>query len=388
MPNKALLVESGVSFRATWRERALSVEPRLPPLPPLSIGTACLGRPLMAASTARDLPENPRFAGSSSPHLRMRAPAVLAEHILVTTDGSESADLVIPFALAAIQACDSRRVTLLRVLTPKVAAPVNALDWAMQRAHAEASLEQFIDRFDQFDVGLRSRIEPVVVEGVAAEQILHFAEANDVDLIVIASHGSDSARHWATGSTTHKVVASGVASVLVVPSEQVGSIERVLVPLDCSPRAECVLPLAGRLGEVHGAELVFVHVVPSPEVRHHLPHGQRERELIEDLTRLNRERAEAYLAEVCARFAGRDISVRSEVLVDVNPARAIEQMAKSSHDLVLLCAHGAGCQPDERYGTTPRRLLDSVVKPLWLVQDLPSEIVIHNSIHDGRPDRV
>jgi nucleotide-binding universal stress UspA family protein len=371
MPDKAPLVE-----------RTIPVHPLLPPM---SLVRACLERPLLTASAARDLPEDHRFAGSSSPHLRMQAPAVLAEHILVTTDGSESANLAIPFALAAIRACDSRRVTLLRVLTPKLAPPVNALDWAMQRAHAEASLEQFIGRFDD-GTGLRGRINPVVVEGLAAEQILHFAEANDVDLIVIASHGSDDA--WPMGSTTHKVVASGVASVLVVPTDDIRTIRSVLVPLDCSTRAECVLPLASKLGEVHRAELAFVHVVPCPEAPHHLPVGQRERELIDDLTRCNRERAEAYLADVSTRFASRGISVRSEVLVDTNPARVIEQLAKcSSHDLVLLCAHGAGCQPGERYGTIPRRLVDSLVKPLWLIQDLPREIASSHQIHDGRTDR-
>jgi nucleotide-binding universal stress UspA family protein len=341
------------------------------------------------ASIARQLPSKAySVAGVAASQLRTRAPAVLAEHILVTTDGSDSADRVIPFALAAIQACDSQRVTLLHVLTPKLGTPVHALDWAMQRAHAEASLEQFIQRFDASST-LRSRIDSVVVEGLAAEQILHFAEANDVDLIVIASHGSGDARTWSVGGTTHKVVASGVASLLVVPiDDSTTAIRSVLVPLDCSARAECVLPLAGRLAEAHQAEIVFVHVVPRPEVPHHLPCGQRERELIDDLTRRNTERAEAYLADVCARIAGRGASVRSEVLVDTNPARTIEQLAKQSTcDLVLLGAHGSGCQPGERYGTTARRLLDSVVKPLWLVQDLPSEISIVSQSHGGRPDR-
>lgn len=386
MPDKFLRVESVTSFRGSSRERVSPAQPRLPAL---SIGRACLGRPLSTASIARQLPgKSSTFAGVVAPQLRRRAPAVLAEHILVTTDGSDFADRVIPFALAAIQACDSQRVTLLHVLTPKVGTPVHALDWAMQRAHAEASLERFIQRFDTTPT-LRSRIDSVVVEGLAAEQILHFTEANDVDLIVIASHGSGDARTWSMGGTTHKVAASGVASLLVVPIDEAATtIRSILVPLDCSARAECVLPLAGRLAETHQAELVFVHVVPRPEVPHHLPCGQRERELIEDLTRRNSERAEAYLADVSARLAGRGVSVRSEVLVDTNPARAIEQLAKrSTCDLVLLCAHGSGCQPGERYGTTARRLLDSVVKPLWLVQDLASEISIISQSHGGRPDR-
>lgn len=381
VPSKILSVDDS-SSRAFLQKRSFSLQSSLPAL---SIGRACLGGSLSAASTGHEA----KTVSAETLHrqLRVRALAVLAEHILVTTDGSDSSNHVIPLALTAIKACDSQRVTLLRVLTPR-SGPVHALDWAMQRAHAEASLEQFIQHFDA-GPAIRDRINTVVLEGVAPEQILSFAEANDVDLIIIASHGSGDARTWSMGGTSHKVVAGGVASVLVVPANHATtSVRSVLVPLDCSTRAEVVLPLAGRLAEIHQAEIVFVHVVPYPEVPHQLPSGQDERELIECLTRRNHEHAEAYLAQVCARLAGRGISVRSEVHVDANPARAIEQLAKQSTcDLVLLCAHGSGCQPDERYGSTARRLLDSLVKPLWMVQDLPSEIPIITQSHGRRHER-
>jgi nucleotide-binding universal stress UspA family protein len=382
VPSKLLSVDDDGS-RAFLQNRSFSLQSNLPAL---SIGRACLGRPLSAASTGNEA--KPASAEIVHPPLRMRAPAVLAEHILVTTDGSESSNHVIPLALAAIDTCDSRRVTLLHVLTPRSGPPVHALDWAMQRAHAEASLEQFIQHFDT-GPAMRDRINSVVLEGVAAEQILSFAQTNDVDLIVIASHGSGDARTWSMGGTSHKVVASGVASVLVVPANHATNLVRcVLVPLDCSTRAEVVLPLASRLAESHQAEIAFVHVVPYPEVPHNLPSGHEERELIEDLTRRNHERAEAYLTQVCARLASRGISARSEVHVDANPARAIEQLAKQSAcELVLLCAHGSGCQPGERYGSVARRLLDSLVKPLWIVQDLPSEISIITQSHGRRHER-
>jgi nucleotide-binding universal stress UspA family protein len=374
VPSKSLSVDDDGPSRAFFS------------LPALSIGRACLGRHLLAASIGNEARASSADTMPAQP--RTRAPTVLAEHILVTTDGSDSSNHVIPLALTAIQTCDSRRVTLLRVLTPRPGVPVHALDWAMQRAHAEASLEQFIQHFDT-ESAMRDRINPIVLEGVAAEQIVHFTDSNDVDLIVIASHGSGDARTWSMGGTSRKVVASGVASVLVVPAEMATtSVSSVLVPLDCSTRAEVVLPLAGRLGEIHQAEVVFVHVVPRPEVHHHLSSGQHERELIEGLTRRNREHAEAYLAQVCARLASRGITVRSEVLVDTNPARAIEQLARhSTCELVLLCAHGSGCHPGERYGSTARRLLDSLVKPLWLVQDLPNEIPVMASSQVGGRER-
>jgi nucleotide-binding universal stress UspA family protein len=335
---------------------------------PLSIGRAALGHSRLALPVVRNHASN--YARVTTNPVRKRVPAVIAEHILVTTDGSDPANRAIPMARAAILACDSKRVTLLRVLTPSVGTPVHALEWAMARAHAEANLEQFAGQLQWTD-----RSSSVLAEGMAADQILHFVERNDVDLIVIASHGSDGAKTWRMGGTARKVVASGVVSILVVPAEtDPPKLTSIMVPLDCSARAEYVLPLAAKLAESHEAELVLVHVVPRPDTSHPLPPGPRERELIEELTRRNHERAGGYLEGVRERVASQGIPAQIKLLSDTNPARAIEQLAKSSNcDLVLLCAHGAGCSHGERYGSIPRRLLDSLVKPLWIVQDLPAE---------------
>ncbi|MFV8755150.1 universal stress protein [Nannocystaceae bacterium ST9] len=300
---------------------------------------------------------------------RDRSPAVIAEHVLVTTDGSDAANRAIPLALAAIQTCGSPRVTLLCVLTPKRGTPVHALECAMARAHAEANLQRLAEQLPW-----RDRVTSIVADGRAADQILHYVEAHDVDLIVISSHGKGGSQTWRMGSTTHKVIASGAASVLVVPTDpEPGPLTSVLVPLDCSARAECVLPLATKLAETHAAELVLAHVVPRPEIPHRMPPGQRERELVDELTRHNHERARDYLEGILDRLTTRKIRARIELLTDTNPGRALERLAKTSpSELVLLCAHGSGCQQGEHYGSTARRLLDSLVKPLWIVQDLPA----------------
>lgn len=334
----------------------------------LSIGRACLGRSLVLPIMRSAAIEHVAHAAGS--HQRRRVAAVIPEHVLVTTDGSDSANRAIPVALAAIRACGSARVSLLRVLTPKHTGPVHALEWAMARAHAEMDLARLAEQLP-----LEERATSVVAEGRAAEQILHFIDAQEVDLVVISSHGSDASRSWRMGSTTRKVIASGPVSVLVVPAEPTPTeFNNVLVPLDCSARAEHVLPLAMRIAETHDAVLTLMHVVPRPDISHHLPPGPRERGLIEELTQSNHERAEAYLEGVRERLASRGLRVQVKLLSDINPARAIERLASCSNsDLVLLCAHGGGCAHGERYGSIARRLLDSLVKPLWIVQDLAAE---------------
>lgn len=345
----------------------------------VTVMRACLSRALLPVSN----PEEVEVANNHVGIARRLHSAIVAEHVLVTTDGSALASRAVPMAVAAIEACGSEQISLLRVLTNhgEGVRPVQALEWELARAHAEADLRSVAAQFGP----LAERVERVVAEGRPAEQILRFVETGEVDLVVMAAHGSDDSRGWRMGSVARKIVASGRVSMLIVPTEhEADKVDRVLVPLDCSARAECVLPLAGRIADVHDAELLLVHVVPRPEISHRLPTGARDRELIEELIGRNRRRAEAYLHGARERLVSRGARVEIELLVDDHPARAIEQCAiNSGADLVLLSAHGAGGHEREAYGSMTHRMLDTLVKPLWIVQDLPQARALAPDEHVG-----
>jgi len=86
-------------------------------------------------------------------------------------------------------------------------------DHAHRVAHAKLSLMQ-----QQF-LGARARVELVVKEGPAAEDILRVAEERSVDLIVMATHGRSGVRRLVLGSVTEKVVRAAACPVLAVRSE-------------------------------------------------------------------------------------------------------------------------------------------------------------------------
>jgi len=86
-------------------------------------------------------------------------------------------------------------------------------DHAHRVAHAKLSLLQ-----QQF-LGTQARIELIVREGPAAEDILHIAEERNVDLIVMATHGRSGVRRLVLGSVTEKVIHATSRPVLAVRSE-------------------------------------------------------------------------------------------------------------------------------------------------------------------------
>ena len=62
--------------------------------------------------------------------------------------------------------------------------------------------------------GISARGE--VVTGKAADAILDYAEKNNVDLIIMSTHGRSGISRWAFGSVADRVVRHSIAPVLLV----------------------------------------------------------------------------------------------------------------------------------------------------------------------------
>jgi len=299
-------------------------------------------------------------------------------HVLVPLDGSPLAECALPWAVAVAQALGAR-MTLLRVLErPAISIATShhhdAVDWEMRRAEAQSQLAR-TDR-DLKAGGLTSTVE--LLEGHPAEQIINFARALPVDLVVLSSHGEGGLTGWALSSTALMVVARTHASLLVVPArgaerQRVGELRlrRILVPLDCSPRAECVLPLATGLARAHGAELVLAHVVPEPELPRRLPPSAEDLAVASQLTERNRLEGERYLGELRERLVGQHVRVSTRLVVSSRRAQAIRAMADEADvELVMVSAHGRTGDARDRYGNVAARLFEQATRPLIVLQDL------------------
>ena len=175
-------------------------------------------------------------------------------HVLVPLDGSPLAECTLPWAVAVAQAF-AARITLLRVLErPAVSASTShhhdAVDWEMRRAEAQSQLAR-IDR-DLKARRMTSAIE--LLEGRPAEQIINFARAHHVDLVVLSSHGEGGLSGWALSSTALMVVARTHSSVLVVPAHAAEGAADRRCPLAPAPRAPGLLATRGvRPAARHGA---------------------------------------------------------------------------------------------------------------------------------------
>ncbi|MDI6769658.1 MAG: universal stress protein [Anaerolineales bacterium] len=294
------------------------------------------------------------------------------KHILVPLDGSVLAECVFPHVSAMAQAAEAR-ISLIHVLeSSRAHAPaIDPLDWHMVKATAEAYLNETSVRLKT--AGLQ--VESYLVEGQVTECIIKFAHQNDVDLIVLSSHGRSGLSDWNVSSVVQKIIPRIYISTFIVRAYQpIASTltdlhyRRLLVPLDGSQRAECVIPALVLLARFHKSQLFLMHSVRKPEMLCRVPLVPEELELVERLTERNRTEATKYMEQICSQLP-QDIDVH--LLINDDGADSLHDLVeKEEIDLVILSAHGHSGRSRRPYGSVTLNFIAYGTTPLLIVQDI------------------
>jgi nucleotide-binding universal stress UspA family protein len=142
--------------------------------------------------------------------------------ILVPLDGSELAECVLPQVEAITTGCQVSTVVFVRVAEPldlpegetRMALPEE--QWKQLEADrildAQNYLAQLVARLDFKG----AQLETQVLSGKAADTLADYADGNDFDLIVIATHGRSGVSRWVWGSVADRILHSACVPVLMV----------------------------------------------------------------------------------------------------------------------------------------------------------------------------
>ena len=144
--------------------------------------------------------------------------------------------------------------------------------------------------------------------------------------------------------------------------------QKILVPLDGSPLAECVFPHVEALaGGCKVKEVVLVRVAepfrqPTPSEYVIKP---------EDVIRINEEirgEAEKYLNQAKAKVNLKGVEVNTAVLRG-NPAETLaEYSSKNGVDLIIIATHGRSGVSRWVWGSVADRILRSACIPVLMVR--------------------
>jgi nucleotide-binding universal stress UspA family protein len=323
--------------------------------------------------------------------------AASIREVLACLDGSELGSGLVPHAHQITQALGAR-LTLLHVLEAEPSTvpdpiPADPLDWGIRRRAAREHLSKALARLGVPDVRIRSEL----VQGRPAEQICRWAESHDVDLTVLCSHGQHGLTEWGLASTARKLIERIPGSFLLVPADVASRAEtkryrRILVPLDASPRAESVLPIAMRIAENQDAELILVHVVPTPEVVRAGLLDAEASELEHRVLEHNRRAARVYLDRLRSRISQSGARVRGVVVEEGGVRARLDHVIREQEaDLVVMSAHGRAGRTDSACGCVTEFALSHASVPILVLRERKHRPIRHGAVptnrrHVDRPD--
>ncbi len=292
--------------------------------------------------------------------------------ILVPLDGSELAERAVNPSLRiaramsreAQQADESPAIhlTLLRVVsTPAMVSADPALFDELVRMGSDESQAYLRS------VAAELEAEGVVVEtrtvtGPPAEAIVHFAEDNKVDLIVISSHGRTGGNRWVYGSVAEKVLHHAPCAVIIIRAQatvEMFANRSILVPLDGSPLAEAALAPAMALAKGVGSDVKLLRVVPmhEPAPQSVDPSSRRYGELLDEAHQSEKAAAESYLQQIYSGWPTDhvffDVQVTGENVADAIVDYAEEQRA----DLIVMSSHGRSGMGRWLHGSVAEKVL-------------------------------
>jgi len=303
--------------------------------------------------------------------------------MLVPLDGSPLAEVVLPYA-RALAGRLNLAVALIHVADKK-----DSKSLLLPQAYVNRTADR-IRREVAEDPRRRSgntrgtrvaKVSGEVVVGSPAEEILRCADRNDIDLILMATHGRSGISRWVMGSVADRVLRSSRIPVLPVRAgipQDIANNEwpsTMLVPLDGSGLAELVLPHVVALAKQPNARTTEVTLVmicelvvprfPSPES----VAGWGEI-AAKDIMR-SRSSARKYLARIEKQLNDTGVKASSQVL-DGQPAEEIIHYAnKKAFSLIAMTTHGSSGLSRWAYGSVAEKVLLAASSPMLLVRPAP-----------------
>ena len=147
--------------------------------------------------------------------------------------------------------------------------------------------------------------------------------------------------------------------------------KKVLVPLDGSKLAECVLPHVERLAESGMVkEIILLRVCDSPSIVADYPETKNKTwdKHVERMTTNAQQACGLYIEDVEQSLKDRGFKVKAESSLG-KPAEEIVNFAnKSKVDLIIMASHGRSGVSRWAYGSVAEKVLRSSCIPVLLVK--------------------
>ncbi|WP_137287164.1 universal stress protein [Halorussus salinisoli] len=287
--------------------------------------------------------------------------------ILVPTDGSEHAERAAEHALHLSRAFDAtvHVINVVDVQSEGGLFSAGGVDEEFvgqleDRARETiAELDTLTDSSDD--------VRTAVVKGKPSEGILEYADDNDVDLVLMGTHGRTGLNRFVTGSVAERVVRLSDVPVFTVRATERSVVgdgyDPILIPTDGSDCATAAVDHGIAIARKYGATVHAVNVVDIRSVATASEVGP-EADLLQQLEERGEDATEAVAER--AREAGLDATTAVRKAV---PARGLLDYADDNDaDLIAMGTHGRSGLDRHFLGSTTAKVVRAAEIPVLSVR--------------------
>ena len=270
------------------------------------------------------------------------------DRILVPLDGSDLAEIALPYA-EELSSKLKAEVHLLRVVEYTAAGVVLREDNNILETVDQRYIDEVTRRLIKKGITTRSAVRV----GIPADEIIEYANKENISIIVITAHGQSGIRQQGLGSTVDAVMSSADQPRLLLRTiegrpdlHQKRLFRKMLIPLDGSKEAEVALSYAEELASKLEMEVILfqaiaeaTHAVPvgGDGAFKYIPYTNKELETVVST-------ANDYLEMMARRIGYKGISTESVVIVGYAADEIIKFGDKTTADLIVMSMHN-----DEAY---------------------------------------
>lgn len=183
----------------------------------------------------------------------------MLEQIVVPLDGSNTAEMVLPYVTGIASRCGSE-VTLLRVSEP------NTVMFQEYRSYLEDVATKMRADLISWKASDQTGVEATVPLGSPVTEILRYVNDRNCGLVAIASRGASNQEQWPLGETADRILRGSSCPVLLIRKriesrllEEKRIFRRIMLPLDGSKWGEAAVTLVQTLANALEAEIILFH---------------------------------------------------------------------------------------------------------------------------------
>ncbi len=151
--------------------------------------------------------------------------------IMIATDGSELVKRAIQTAIEIAKLSEATLYAVYVISLGGYNSILHSIDaeWKNEmKEHLRTEGKEAIAYVENAGRNANVEVESVILEGSPAQEIIYFAEKNDIDLIVMGTHGKTGIQRFLIGSVAENVVRHSEREVLVVKGESTDLLYKAL----------------------------------------------------------------------------------------------------------------------------------------------------------------